>query len=89
MLDLSPIGALGDYNSLDDVNSSQFITWNQLKSRYSRCQLSFLTINARSLKNKFNELLCQLSLLNEKFNFIAITETHFRKNRVIYCDDII
>ena len=75
----TPIGTLGDDN-LDDINPSQSITWNQLKSRYNSIQLSFLTINARSLKNKFNEFLCKISLLKEKFSFIVITETHLNKD---------
>ena len=79
MMPDTPIGTLGDDN-LDDINPSQSITWNQLKSRYNSFQLSFLTINARSLKNKFNEFLCKISLLKEKFSFIVITETHLNKD---------
>ena len=75
-LDIDALDTSFDY----DVSPSNFITWNQLKSSYNRCKLSFLTVNARSLNGKFNELLCKISLLNEKFSFIVVTETHLNEN---------
>ena len=52
------------------------VTWSNLaKQKYPKPRLSFFTINARSLKGKFNEIVTLLSTLNHKFSFIAITET--------------
>ena len=66
---------------VSDEIASHFISWNSFKSRFVRCQLSFLTINARSLASKFNEIFARLSNLKEKISFIVVTETHLNESR--------
>ena len=73
-------------DSLSDEISSHFITWNRFKSIYNLCQLSFVTINARSLNSKFNEIVCKISLLKEKISFIIVTETHLHENSDVNLD---
>ena len=57
------------------LSISEFITWNKFGKVYRKCCLSFMTMNARSLSNKFTEFLSYLSSLQQKITFILITET--------------
>ena len=61
--------------------ATEYISWHSLRSRYVTLKLSFLTINARSLTSKFNEIQARLSNLKEKITFIVITATHLNETR--------
>ena len=63
-----------------DVNdrqpSAKSIHWSELrKINYVSNCLSLMTVNARSISNKFSEFLGYVSMLKFKLSFILITES--------------
>ena len=51
------------------------ISWKHFYKAHYKPELCLLTINARSIKNKFSEFVAHLSVLKVKITFIFITET--------------
>ena len=66
-----------------DINElpspSEAISWSDFYKVYLRHDLSFLTINMRSIKNKFQELVAHLTGFKERISFILVTETWLSK----------
>ena len=57
------------------------ISWENLSKKFYSDSLSVLSINMRSLFNKFAEFLAHLTLLKHKFTLIVITESWLSENR--------
>ena len=55
-------------------------TWLEFSKIHKQNNVSFLTMNARSLANKFSEFVAHLSSLKCKKIFILVTETWFSPN---------
>ena len=52
-----------------------FVEWSSLANRFKTENLSFLTINIRSLPGKFSEFVAHLNMVKHKFTFIVVVET--------------
>ena len=65
-------------NSRSNFYSSQEFN-NLVQARYFKDKLSFLHLNIRSIRNKFDALISYLNSLDHKFS-IALTETKINNN---------
>ena len=66
-------------NSRSNFYSSQEFN-NLVQARYFNDKLSFLRLNIRSIRNKFDALINYLNSLDHKFSIIALTETWINNN---------
>ena len=66
-------------NSRSNFYSSQEFN-NLVQARYFNDKLSFLHLNIRSIRNKFDTLINYLNSLDHKFSIIALTETWINNN---------
>ena len=51
------------------------VTWRDFSKLYTKNNLGFLMMNARSIKNKFSEFVLYVTSLKAKATYILITET--------------
>ena len=56
------------------------IFWSELDSCIQENNLSCLTVNGRSIGNKFSNLLAKLNIAKKRFTFIVITETWLKSD---------
>ena len=61
--------------------SAESIEWGKFYKIYKRNSLSFMTVNARSLSNKFTEFTGHLSGLKHKLAFILVTESWLNESK--------
>ena len=57
------------------MESCSQISWNELGHKLRGERLSVLSVNMRSITNKFSEFQANLAVLKHRFTFILITET--------------
>ena len=59
----------------DLLPETRCIEWREFEKLYKNDKFSFMTINMRSVCNKFNEFIGHLSKLKGNITFILLTET--------------
>ena len=68
-----------DSDLIIDIQASEKLTWKDVGKKIKN-NLSFMTINVRSISNKFSEILSYIESIKEKTSFILITETWLNRN---------
>ena len=68
-----------DLDFMIDHLSTKKLQWKNIGKKIKN-NLSFLTINVRSLSNKFSEFLSYIESIKEKIGFILVTESWLNRS---------
>ena len=74
-----------NFNSEYSPNCT-FNSWDSFNKLNKKSNLSFMTINIRSLRGKFDEMCLYLTNLKNKITFLVLTETWLQPNTDILFD---